>query len=255
MGKSSLVLLWFFAMSSFAYAGASPIAAVQVTPSEAQAAVTLATTALEQASAWVSLSRKNLDNANKALAKKPKSATAKQAAKAARQELDSATAYKAKTDAELREKSKIEKTASRNGGKSKTDTTNKVPVYSEEEYNLFAEKYESYEAVERVDAYYFFNDPFESKNKTVILDAKFDGMISPDVAKFTIWRNFGKMPLIVSNIPAGFVIPKDKTMLLVGVITDFKKEVVSDELVLSTLFKLNAIYVCRDRNCNGTGHI
>ena len=249
MNKASLILIWLFTLSSFAHAEDSPSASHKETLEEAQAAITLTTHALEQASAWESQAKKNLDKANKALTKTPKSATAKKAVAAAIKELDTATAYKEKKNTvlqeELREKAALEEMALQNGAKAKTKTT-KVMVYPTDKYNLFAE---AFELVERIDAYFFYSDPLDYQNKTVMVDSKFDEMIEPGVARFTTWRNFGKSYLIVSNIPTEVVIPKDTTMLLAGPVTGFKKEVVSGELIFISLLKLQGAFICDDALC------
>jgi len=255
MDKTFRILIWLFALSSFAHADVSLDPVKVETLAEAEAAITLTTKALNQATAWENLSRRELNKANQILAKKPKSAKAQLAVEAARKELASATAYKAKKNAELQEefleKAALEK-ASENKIINKVEVARKVTIYPVDQYHLFAEEQES---LERIDAFNFFNDPLEYTNKAVILDARFDGMISPSVAKFTIWRNFGKMPLIVSNIPEGSVLPKNTTLLLAGLITDFKKEVVSGELIINALLMLKSVYVCSDSNCHGNEHL
>jgi len=251
MTKAALALMWFFMLFAWAHADTIPAATTDGTPTEAQSSVAAATTAASQAAAWEALAKKNLDKANKALAKKPKSTKAKQAVAAAKDVLDSATAYKTNAEAKLREElqesAAIAAAASAKEAKNTAATSKEVTVYPTDKYNLFAEENEF---AERVDAYFFLNDPLDYKSKAVIFDAKFDSMISPDEARFTVWRNFGKIHLIVSNLPAEYAIPKDKTMLLAGTITGFKNEVVSGELVVNTLLKLSGALVCSDIQCH-----
>jgi len=258
MKTTLLVFLWLFTLSSPGYAQDDPRAVTAETPEEARVAVDLATKALEQAAAWEKLANEDLDRVSQALAKKPKSAKAKKALAEAQKERDAASAYKTKKEValkeELIEQSAIEKMALMSQEKKKVqapvkvEAPIKVTVYPTDKYGLFAEEFES---IERVDAYSFFNDPLDFNNKSVILDAELDGNISPNEAKFTMWRNFGKMHLIVYNVPPGDVIQKNKPMLLAGVITGFKKEVVSGEFVLYALLKLKGVYVCSDSRCKG----
>jgi hypothetical protein len=243
-------------LASFAYAGDSPRAVTIETPEEAQVAVALAAKALEQATAWQSVSKEELDKATQALAKKPKSAKAKAAVAAAQKELDTATAYRTKKELALKEeqieKTAIDKMALQNQAKTKVETPSepeavaKAIFYPTEKFSTFSE---DFEGAETVDAFSFFNDPLDYHDKMVILDAKLDNVISPGVAKFTMWRNFGKMHLIVSNLPADEVIPHDKTLLLAGVITGFSKEVISGELILNVLVKLKGAVICSDTHC------
>jgi hypothetical protein len=256
MGKLLFVLFWFLAILHPVFAETNRRAVMWETPEEAQVAITLATKALDQANAWETLARTDLEKANLTLSKKPKSAAAKKAVTDAQKELDSATAYKSKKtkalQEELLEKSILDKVALGIEEKNRAEATNKsensakAMLYPTEKYNLFVDENES---MERIDAFDFFNDPLDYTNKSVILDAKFDEVISPGEARFTIWRNFGKMDLIVSNIPPGEAMPKDKTLLLAGMITGFKKEVVAGEMVLNVLLKLKGAFVCSDSKC------
>ena len=252
MSKFFVSFVCFFVFIASAYADVSTSAASAETLEKAQAEVALTSKAVEQASAWVNVAGANLDIANKALAKKPKSSKAKKEVAAAQKELESATAFKAKKEMalkeELLEKTVIEKFLSDAETKKKEAAANRVTIYPEEKYQIFSDEFDSFE---KVDAFNLFNDPFEFNHKAVVLDAKFDEMISPDKAKFTIWRNFGNMHLIVSNIPKDFVIPKDKTLLLAGDITGFKKEVVSNDLIVIALLKLKSVFICNDARCHG----
>lgn len=242
MSKAFLILLWLFSLPAFASADVDHAA----TQTDAQTAVALAAKALDQASAWENLSRRNLEDAKQALARKPKSAEAKQAVELAQKELDSALAYKAATNAELQEKTAIAASASKTTNKA--IVTGGVTIYPEGEYQPF---FEENDTAEKVDTYFFFMDPLSYQDKTVILDAKFAEMNSSGEAKFVIWRNFGQMPLTVSNVPSDNLIQKDKTVLLAGVITGFKKEVVSDKFVITPLLKLNSACICINVTCTG----
>jgi hypothetical protein len=115
------------------------------------------------------------------------------------------------------------------------------------EYLAFIDKYTT---SDRVDAYFFFADPLDYKGKAVLLDARFDKITAPGEAQFTIWRNFGKMRLLVSDIEEGVTIPKDKAVLIAGVITDFRNEVVSGSLVTVALIKYQGRYVCHNDRCD-----
>lgn len=259
MAKVFRVLLWLFALmlTTWVYAEDTPSAVTMETPAEAQEAVTLATKALDQATAEEAQARKNLDKARQALAKKPKSAKAKKAVAAAQKELDSATALKAQKATSLKEE-QAEQTAiaamalesqSKNKDEEtkKIEVVHKVTIYPTDKYDAFAEEFE---LVERVDPYFFFNDPVDFNNRTVILDARLDRVISPGVAKFTVWRNFGKMHLVVSNIPVEYAIPADQTFLLAGLITGFKNEVVSGQFELNVLINLKGAFICSNVQCH-----
>jgi len=213
---------------------------------QAQEAVTQATAALDSAIDEEKLARQNLDKAQDSLSKNPKSAKAKLAVKAAQKALDAAQARKETAADDLLKKTELANALSQKKAASK------AVIYPEGQFNAFLDQFGS---AEKLDAYFFFMDPFESKNKTVILDAIFDGDNTPTgEAKFTIWRNYGKMRLVVSNLPGDEAIPKNKPVLLAGTITGFKKEVISDELVVITQLKLEGAYICKDSRCN-TSHI
>jgi hypothetical protein len=217
-----------------------------LTPSEAQLSVTLAEAALGRAGAWEDQARKELDKASKALSKKPKSAKAKQAVEEARKELASALAYKANMQAELQEKTLAASAIALSEVKAKPIPKGEARVYTSSDFNVFLD---DYELAEKVDAYFFFNDPFDFKDKTVVLDARFDEKLPSGDTKFTMWRNFGQMPLVVSNLPHGQEIPRQQAVLLAGTITGFKKEVIAEKLVLSTLLKLTGVYICNEGQC------
>jgi hypothetical protein len=122
-----------------------------------------------------------------------------------------------------------------------------VPVKPSSEYQAFLDKFET---SEKVDAFYFFKNFVESKGKVIMLDARFQQRISKDMIFAKIWRNFGNLTLIVSDIPKGELIPTNKPFLLVGLMTDYKNEVVNGKLESMPIIKFMGKYVCKDFRCN-----
>lgn len=122
-----------------------------------------------------------------------------------------------------------------------------VPVRPSPEFLSFLDKFES---SEKVDAFYFFKNFPDSKGKVLMLDAIFEKKITNDMFFAKIWRNFGTMTLIVTDVPKGVNIPADQPFLLVGLMTDFKNEVVNGKLESMPIIKFMGKYVCKDFRCN-----
>jgi hypothetical protein len=250
MKKALLLLMGLLLLSAFVRAEALPSAIDDDTAIVAQADAALASLELDRAVTRENQAKINLDKATRALVKKPKSAKAKKALDKARQELASATRLREKVEARPREETtaktvlakKAEPAPKKAGG---VDTP---LVYAE--YNAFLL---ASDGAEKLDPYYFFNDPVDSKGKTVVFDAKFDEITTPNQAKFTIWRNFGQMPMIVSGFSGISALPPNQSALLYGVITDFKNVVVSDQLVLHAMVQLKGLFICANNLCPKDG--
>jgi hypothetical protein len=122
-----------------------------------------------------------------------------------------------------------------------------VPVHPSPEFLSFLDKYAS---AERVDPFYFFKNFPDYKGKVMMMDAIFQKKISPDMFFAKIWRNFGSITLVVTNVPDGVNIPDNHPFLLVGLMTDFKNEVVGGNLVSMPIIKYMDTYVCKQHRCN-----
>jgi hypothetical protein len=257
MKKALLLLMGLLLLSAFVRAEALPSAIDDDTVIVAQADAALASLELDRAVTRENQAKINLDKATRALAKKPKSAKAKKALDKARQELASATRLREKVEARPREEAtaKKEETTAKTVVTKKTEPAPKKAggvdtplVYAE--YNAFLL---ASDGAEKLDPYYFFNDPVDSKGKTVVFDAKFDEITTPNQAKFTIWRNFGQMPMIVSGFSGISPLPPNQSALLYGVITDFKNVVVSGQLVLHAMVQLKGLFICANNLCPKDG--
>jgi hypothetical protein len=251
MKGAFLFSMGLFALSLSVCAAAIPSAQNDETAIVAEADAALASLELDRAVARENQAKINLGKADQALAKKPKSAKAKKALDKAKKELASAAGLREKAEAHLKEettaKSFVEKTvAAKKAGAApkQAGVANTSPVYAEYSAFLLAS-----DAAEHLDPYYFFNDPVDSKGKTVVFDAKFDDLAAPDQAQFTIWRNFGQMPIIVSGFSGVGALPRSQSALLYGTITDFKNVVVSGQLVLHAMVQLKGIFICDNNVC------
>ncbi|MGA8147961.1 MAG: hypothetical protein WB870_10355 [Gallionellaceae bacterium] len=122
-----------------------------------------------------------------------------------------------------------------------------VPLRPSLEYHAFLDKF-AYS--EKVDAFYFFRNFPDFKGKVIMVDARFQKKITNDMIFAKIWRNFGTMTLIVTDIPEGEHIPENQPFLLVGRMTDFKNEVVNGALESMPIIKFMGKYVCKDFRCN-----
>ncbi len=122
-----------------------------------------------------------------------------------------------------------------------------VPVKPTSEYISFLEKFPE---AEKVDVFYFVKNFPEFKNKVIMLDARFRRRISFDMIFAKIWRNFGTLTLIVTDIPKRETIPDDQPFLLVGRMTGYKNEVIDGKLESMPIVKFMGKYVCKDFRCN-----
>ncbi len=122
-----------------------------------------------------------------------------------------------------------------------------VPVTPSYDYVSFINKFSD---AQKVDAFYFIRNFPEFKGKLIMVDARFRKKISYNMSFIKMWRNFGNLTMILTDIPAGETFPETDTFLVVGQMTGYKNEVVDGVLESMPIIKFMGKYVCVDFRCN-----
>lgn len=122
-----------------------------------------------------------------------------------------------------------------------------VPVVPTSEYRNFLDQFR-YSI--RVDTFYFLKNFPEFKDKQIMIDARYWKQVAPGIVFVKMWRNYGILPMIITDIPAGKEIPQKSPFLVAGTMVDYKNEVVDGELLSMPVIKFQGVYKCEDFRCN-----
>lgn len=122
-----------------------------------------------------------------------------------------------------------------------------VPVRLSTGYRNFMDQFRYFS---RVDTFYFVRNFQEFKDKDIMIDARFWKKVAPGIVFVKMWRNYGNLPMIITDVPADDAIPKDDPFLIAGKMVDYKNEVVDGELLSMPIIKFGGVYRCQDFRCN-----